>query len=174
MDKYVAVLQARMGSSRLQGKVMRDLCGKPIVWHVAKRVGLSKRIGRIVVATSVQPSNDLLCEFLKSAGIAYYRGSETDVLDRFYRVSEMWPSHAIVRVTCDNPLVDPKILDETIGLFEEASWRYVKTQGFPAGIGAEVFTAELLREAYLTAQTEQRTRTCDAVYVYGPAIPRLL
>jgi spore coat polysaccharide biosynthesis protein SpsF len=90
---------------------------------------------------------------LQNAGLAYVRGSETDVLGRFYQALRRWPSHAIVRVTCDNPLVDPKIMDETIGVFEETSWRYVKTQGFPVGVGVEVFTSELLREAHAAAQS---------------------
>ncbi len=170
MDKYLAVLQARMGSTRLPGKVMLDICGKPVVWHVAQRVGMSSKISRIVVATSVCPTNDLLCKYLQSAGIAYFRGSETDVLARFHNVSKRWPSHAIVRVTCDNPLVDPKILDETISFFEEMRPRYVKTQGFPLGIGTEVFTAELLREAYLAAQTAyEREHVTPYMYTAQPS-----
>jgi spore coat polysaccharide biosynthesis protein SpsF len=153
MISYLTVVQARMGSARLPGKVMLELCSAPVIRHVVERLGLSNKTGRIVVATSVNGSDDSLCGYLQGAGIDYFRGSETDVLDRFYQVSQCYPSDAVIRATADNPLVDPKILDETADFFERERFRYVKTHGFPVGVGIEIFTTELLEQAHRMSQS---------------------
>lgn len=153
MISYLAVIQAHMRSKRLPGKVMMDLCSKPVIWHVAERLKISKEIEYIVVAASEDNNDDILCDYLHEAGVDCFRGSEEDVLDRFYRVSQMHPSDAIVRVTSDNPLIDPRILDETVAFFENEQFDYVRTAGFPAGIGAEVFKPGLLQKAFEQAHT---------------------
>jgi spore coat polysaccharide biosynthesis protein SpsF len=147
MLPYLAIVQARMGSSRLPGKVLADLCSKPIIWHVIERLRLSERVGGIVVAIPMGAQDDVLCAYLHKIGAEVFRGSETDVLDRFCQTSRLHPSHAIVRITADNPLFDPKLLDETIGFFEKGGYRYARTEGFPLGVGAEVFASSLLEEA---------------------------
>ncbi|WP_411676364.1 cytidylyltransferase domain-containing protein [Caproicibacter sp.] len=147
MLPYLAIVQARMGSSRLPGKVMADLCSKPIIWHVIERLRLSKTVGRIVVAIPTGEKDDVLFAYLHEIGAEVFRGSETDVLGRFCQASRAHPSHAVVRVTADNPLFDPKVLDETVQYFEKGGYRYARTEGFPLGVGAEVFTASLLEEA---------------------------
>lgn len=154
MASYLTIVQARMGSTRLPGKVMMEMCSKPVIWHVVERLKLAKKSDRIVVATSRDRRDDPLCEYLRQADIEYFRGSEQDVLDRFYETSKQYPSDAIVRATADNPLVDPVIMDETLAFFEREPFRYVKTKGFPLGIGIEVFTAELLEEAHRMAQMD--------------------
>lgn len=154
MASYLTVVQARMGSTRLPGKVMLELCTKPVIWHVVERLKLSKKGGKVVVATSQSRSDDSLCDYLKEADIEYFRGSEHDVLDRFYRASGQYPSELIVRATADNPLVDPIIMDETIAFFEREKFRYAKTKGYPPGIGIEVFDTDLLEEAYRNAHSD--------------------
>lgn len=153
MISYLAVIQAHMSSTRLPGKVMMELCSMPMIWHVIERVKLSKNIDRIVVAASLHSNDDILCNYLRTTGTVYLRGSEKDVLDRFFRISQIVPSEAIVRITSDNPLIDPKILDETISLFEKEHLDYVRTEGFPTGIGAEVFKTDLLKKAFDNAHT---------------------
>lgn len=153
MIPYLAIVQARMGSSRLPGKVMADLCSKPFIWHILQRLKLSERVGAVVVAIPQGEKDNPLYSYLHSIGVEVFRGSESDVLDRFYQASRQHLSQAIVRVTADNPLIDPKILDETIEYFEKEGVRYARTGGFPLGIGAEVFTTSLLEEANAKARS---------------------
>ena len=154
MVSYLAVIQARMGSTRLPGKVMLDLCGWPVIWHIVERMKLSKKLDQIVVATSTQSKDDPLYEYVKKTGTNCFRGSESDVLGRFYSVSQKFPSKVVIRETADNPLVDPKLLDETIDYFEKERFQFVRTRGFPTGIGIEVFETELLHEAHTNAHSE--------------------
>ena len=170
MASYLTIVQARMGSTRLPGKVMMEMCSKPVIWHVVERLKLAKKSDRIVVATSRDRRDDPLCEYLRQADIEYFRGSEQDVLDRFYETSKQYPSDAIVRATADNPLVDPVIMDETIAFFEREHFRYVKTKGFPSGIGIEVFTTELLEEAHRMAQMDcEREHVTPYMYTRQPS-----
>jgi spore coat polysaccharide biosynthesis protein SpsF len=153
MHKYLAVIQARMNSERLPGKVMLELCGRPVIGHVIDRLGISKKVDRIIVATTTNDSDDSLCEYLDKEYIDFFRGGENDVLGRFCEASRRYPSHSVVRATADNPLIDPKVLDETIRYSEDSGYRYVRTKGFPIGTGAEVFSSELLDEAGRNAKS---------------------
>lgn len=147
MIPYLAIVQARMGSSRLPGKVMANLCSKPVIWHVVERLKLSERVGAIVVAIPAGAKDDVLFTYLSEIGAEVFRGNENDVLSRFFHASRLYPSNAVVRVTADNPLFDPKVLDKTIAYFEKGNFSYARTGGFPLGVGAEVFAASLLEEA---------------------------
>lgn len=179
MASYLTIVQARMGSTRLPGKVMLELCSKPVIWHVVERLKLSKNTDKIIVATSLESSNDPLCNYLKETGIDFFRGSEQDVLDRFYHASKQYPSDAVVRATADNPLVDPVIMDETIAFFEKGNFRYVKSEGFPSGIGIEVFSTEMLDEAHGMAHNNyEREHVTPYMYSvqqshgsYGSTVP---
>lgn len=151
MIPYLAIVQARMGSTRLPEKVMADLCSRPVIWHVVERLKLSERVGAIIVAIPDGAKDDILSTYLRGIGAEVFRGDENDVLGRFYYASQRYPADTVVRVTADNPLLDPKVLDETIRYFEEGGFRYTRTGGFPLGIGAEVFAASLLKEAYSKA-----------------------
>ena len=149
---YLTVIQARMGSSRLPGKVMKPLCGIPSIGHLLERLKRSQKCGKMIVATTLEPKDDVLCDYLKDAGVDFYRGSEKDVLQRFYEVSLLCPAQVMVRVTADNPLTDPLLLDEMIRLFEKSGCRYARLKGFPIGVGAEVFETSLLHEAWQNVQ----------------------
>lgn len=165
MTPYLAIVQARMGSSRLPGKVMADLCCRPMIWHVLERLRLSKRVDLIVAAIPTGKKDDVLAGYLCGIGAKVFRGNEDDVLDRFCRASRLYPSGAVVRITADNPLFDPKILDDTIGYFEKSGFRYVRTGGFPLGVGAEVFETPLLEEAHARASSA-REREHVTPYMY--------
>lgn len=153
MIPYLAIVQARMDSSRLPGKVMADLCSMPVIWHVLERLKLSERVGEVVVAIPTGAEDDILFTYLRKIGAEVFRGNENDVLSRFYNASLMHSSDAIVRVTADNPLFDPRVLDETIGYFERGGFRYARTEGFPIGVGAEVFVTSLLEDAHTRASS---------------------
>jgi spore coat polysaccharide biosynthesis protein SpsF len=161
MASTVALIQARMGSTRLPGKVLMNVHGYPMLWHIIERVKQAKLVDEIMVATSDNPTDDLIESYLASIDIRFFRGSENNVLERFYNAATLSGAETIVRLTGDNPLIDPHILDMTISYFYNTGFRYVSNIqqpsakcSFPVGIASEVFTFELLEEAYLQAQED--------------------
>lgn len=148
----VAVVQARMGSSRLPGKVMKEMAGKPMIGHLFERVSRSKKINKVILATSANASDDVLCAYAASLGIEVFRGSENDVLDRIYQAVKLYRPKAIVRVTADSPLQDPVILDAAIDFFLASGLDYVSSGAnppvFPDGMDSEIFTFIALEKAW--------------------------
>jgi spore coat polysaccharide biosynthesis protein SpsF len=112
--RVAAVIQARMGSSRFPGKVLRDLAGKPVLWHIVHRLRKSKTVNVIAVATSVNPADDPLAEFCLEQKLPCIRGSEDNVLDRYRQAARELEADVIIRVTGDAPLVDPEIMDKLV------------------------------------------------------------
>ena len=113
----VAIIQARMSSSRLPGKVMLDIAGKPMLQHVIERAKMAKLVNQVVIATTTDPSDDLLEQFCQRQAIPCYRGSLPDVLDRFYQAAHQLRADVIIRLTADCPLLDPDVLDLTVLTF---------------------------------------------------------
>ena len=113
----VAIVQARMGSTRLPGKVMKEINSVPMIGLLLNRLSKSKRISKIVLATSKEDSNKPLIDYVNSTGIPIECGSEDNVLERFYNVAKKYEAEIIVRITGDCPLVDPKIVDSLIEKF---------------------------------------------------------
>jgi|GEM_PF-485903 len=142
------VIQARMGSKRLPGKVLKPLSNIPIVKHVFDRASTSKMASAVWVVTSVCEENDVLCAYLSEWSIPYYRGSEQDVLSRYLKIADQENFDIIVRLTSDNPLVAHEDIDCLIRHLIDNSYDYV-TQANPAyGTNVEVFNYKVLREAY--------------------------
>lgn len=158
MEKKIEVIiQARMGSSRLPGKVMMNLCGKPVLWHVIERVKQSVQIDDIVVATSTQKFDDEIEDFLKSIGTRFFRGDEKNVLSRYYEAAKQYPASAIVRITADCPLIDPHVIDKVVSCFLENNFDYASNIGnrkYPRGLDCEVFTFNLLERAVYESTDE--------------------
>lgn len=157
MDKLVNVLcivQARLSSSRLPNKVLMTLgeSGLSILEHVYNRLSKSQYIDRIVFAIPDTPANDLLAEFMDEKTIPYTRGSENDVLERFYKCAIQYNPKLLIRATCDNPLVDWVLCDKLIEHFNNG--QYIVCKDTPLGTGVEVFTMNALKEAYENATTE--------------------
>lgn len=113
----IAIIQARMSSSRLPGKVMQDIAGKPMLQQVINRSKQARMIDRIVVATTNDPSDDILEQFCQKQALPCHRGSLADVLDRFYQAARLYQADVIIRLTADCPLIDPEIIDRTISAF---------------------------------------------------------
>ena len=113
----IAIIQARMGSSRLPGKVLMELDGKPLLEFMYNRVIKSKLIDKIVVATTTKKSDDPIIDLCRRNKISFYRGSESDVLDRYYKTAIKYNPKTIIRLTSDCPLIDPNLIDRTIELF---------------------------------------------------------
>ncbi len=160
----IALIQARMGSTRLPRKVLEPISGKPLVERVVERAHAASRISRVAVVTSDRAGDDELEAACTSAGIACWRGSETDVLDRFHQAAAALGAERIVRITADCPLIDPTVVDALIELVEKrAGLAYASVatgaigpsrgyRRFPDGLDAEVFDSKVLETAWLEAR----------------------
>lgn len=154
--KKVAIVQARMGSTRLPGKVLKDVSGKPILWHVIDRLRYSNLIDEIIIATSTNHKDDAILKFATENGIKSYAGSENDVLDRYYQTAKKFRVEIIVRITADCPLLDPHEVDKVIRRFTEGDFDYVNPgldSNYPDGVAeVEVFTFKALEKAWKEAK----------------------
>lgn len=157
-----AIIQARMGSTRLPGKVMKPLAGHPMLWHVVQRVRAAPGLGQVVVATTDSSKDDEIRAFCDSENISLFSGSQEDVLDRFYQAARSFGADPIVRVTADCPLVDPAIIGQLLLLFAEGGHDYACTaigglavalgaNGYPDGLDAECFSFAALERAWREA-----------------------
>lgn len=153
--KVVAIIQARMGSTRLPGKMMKDISGKPLVQHIIERVSYSKMIDDVIVATTLKQEDDIIIDLCSKIGTKGFRGSENDVLDRFYQCAKKFEADIIVRITGDCPFVDPDIIDMSINHFLNHDCDYASTAypepSFPDGLDVEVFSFKALEIAWKEA-----------------------
>lgn len=157
MMKTAAIIQARMGSSRLPGKIMLKVCGKTFLEHMIERVKKSKKIDEIIIATTDKPSEDVIVDLCKNLGVLFFRGPEEDVLARYKLASDVIGADIIVRLTSDNPLVDFRIIDEAIQIFQDNEYDFVSNYSlnsttYPHGFAVEVFSAKVLNEAHEEAK----------------------
>jgi len=151
--KIVAIIQARMGSSRLPGKVLMELIGEPLLAHVVKRTGRAKTISNIVVATTTNQIDDIIVQFCQKNGWLCFRGNERDVLDRYYQAAVEYQADVIVRITSDCPLIEPEIIDGVVGEYlKNPLLDYVSNtlapRTFPHGLDVEVVSFEALKCAW--------------------------
>jgi glutamate-1-semialdehyde 2,1-aminomutase len=152
--KRVAVIQARMGSTRMPGKVLARIQGVPLIELLLRRLKQSKTIDQIVVATSVDPRNAPLVNLVRSLGFACEQGSENDVLDRYFQAAKKHAAGIVIRITGDCPLVDPKLVDRCVDEFVNAKVDYLSNTNpptYPDGLDIEVMTFKALEEARLQA-----------------------
>ena len=112
-----AIVQARMGSTRLPGKVMMEAAGKPLLGHLLERLSYCKRLEKTIVATTTNEQDDVIEELCDSLGTMVFRGSENDVLDRYYQAAKTLGITCVVRVTSDCPLIDPDLIDQTLSVY---------------------------------------------------------
>ena len=148
--RTVAIVQARMGSSRLPGKVMMKVGGIPLIGLLLTRLALSERIDEIVLATSIDANNDPLCDYVTDLGYRCVRGSEQDVLARFMKAAEATRADIIIRVTGDCPLIDASLIDDMLNRFSTLNIDYLNNcdpPSFPNGLDAEIFTRAALELA---------------------------
>ena len=168
-----AIVQARMGSSRLPGKVLMEAVGKPLLGYLLERLSAARTIDRIVVATSVNPGDEPIVEFCRAVGIDVFRGSEHDVLDRYYQAARQFGIDLIVRITADCPLVDPLIVDTMVdfalpraALYDLVTNRHPLT--YPDGLDVDVIPLASLQDAWLHADTPaQREHTIPYFWERG-------
>ena len=164
----LAVLQARMTSSRFPGKMMQPLAGEPLLARLIERIGFARRIDRLVIATSKELSDDPIAQLCQARGTDCYRGNLDDVLDRVYQAALLAGARTVIRLTGDCPLLDPAVVDATIELFETGSFDYtsnVHPPTFPDGLDVEVMRFEVLETAWREAKAS-REREHVTPYVY--------
>src|SRR5690625_3903474 len=167
--KTVAIIQARMGSTRLPGKVLKEVLGKPLLAYQIERVKRATKIDDIVVATTNEKIDDDIVNFCELHHINVYRGSEEDVLARYYEAAVEFDADVVVRLTSDCPLIEPNVIDQVIQLyFNEQPVDYVSNtfkRTYPRGLDTEVFSFEVLEKAYNEA-TLERDREHVTAYMY--------
>jgi spore coat polysaccharide biosynthesis protein SpsF len=154
MLKTIAVIQARINSKRLPGKVMLKICGKPVMWHIFHRLKQCSNLDQIVISTGPYNKNKEIHEFAKKFNISLYSGSENDVLDRIFNTAKAYDSDFVVRVTADCPFVDPKIIDRMVSFHHQNYKKYDiivnnKPPTFPHGLDIEVSSFEILQKMWL-------------------------
>ena len=148
----LVILQARMSSTRLPGKVMAQVAGAPMIGRQIERVRRARRVDRLVLATSTDPSDDPLAQYVQSLGVDVHRGPLEDVLDRYVGALEAFgPAQHVARLTGDCPLADPQVIDATLALHLERKTDYAANtpahRTFPKGLDVEVVRAERLLQA---------------------------
>jgi spore coat polysaccharide biosynthesis protein SpsF len=152
----VAVVQARMGSSRLPGKVLADIGGEPMLARQLRRIERARRIDRLCVATSDGADDDAVADVAERAGVSVFRGAVDDVLDRVWRAARAARATHVVRLTADCPLTDPGVIDEVIGQHVARGndlTSNVVERTFPDGLDVEVMTAEALDRVHAQARS---------------------
>src|SRR3990167_3601927 len=165
--EVLAIIQARMSSSRLPGKVLKPILGKPMIWHQWQRIQKTKHLDKLVLATSNDKSDDILARFFLSQGENVFRGSLNDVLSRYYHCALQYSPKHVVRLTADCPVIDPALIDKVVltHLTEKNDYTSIGGSTYPLGLSAEVCRFEALQLAYQQA-TLSSQREHVTLYIY--------
>ena len=151
----IGIIQARLTSKRFPGKVLKKIGNMPMLEILIKRISFSKKLDKIIVVIPRSKKNKNLKIFLKKKKITYYEGDEKNVLQRYYFAAKEYSANIIVRITSDNPLVDPEIIDNIITKIKKKKIDYIKHSYpyLPLGLGVEAFTFKALRKVYNKAKS---------------------
>lgn len=155
MNKIAAIIQARMGSSRLPKKVLAKIEGKPMLWHQVNRLKQSKFSPEIIIATSNLEQDKPILDLANQLNVKSYAGSHEDVLDRYYQASLINKIDIIVRITADCPLLDSEVFDKVLNTFLEGDYDYVsnvRPATYPDGLDVEVFSFVTLKKTWNNAR----------------------
>jgi spore coat polysaccharide biosynthesis protein SpsF len=172
----VAIIQARMGSTRLPGKVLKPLCGRPLLWHIVDRVRRAPGVADVGVATSDREADEPVRAFCREAGIPLFVGDERDVLDRFYRAAVAFGGDPIIRITADCPFADPELIGKLVAMYGAGNYDHLgvatgsvafkhKGARFPDGLDAECIRFAALERAQREAR-EPTDREHVTPYLY--------
>jgi spore coat polysaccharide biosynthesis protein SpsF len=154
--RKLIIVQARMTSTRLPGKVMKIVCGKPLLEHLVDRLKRVKCADQIVIATTVNETEDIIVDLCKKLDISYFRGSEEDVLGRYYETAVKYEGDVIIRITSDCPVIDPDVVDYLIDFYMNNLKKYdyvsnILERTYPKGMDAEITSFDTLKEAHFNA-----------------------
>ena len=160
-----AIIQARLGSTRLPGKVLADIHGKPMIWWMLQRLYCCQTLSGIVLATTDLDADDKLVDWMQdNTDIPVFRGSKDDLVDRYYACAKSVQAETIVRITADDPLKDASIIDRAVSMFRTGSFDYVSNcinPTYPEGLDVEVFSFQALervwKESKLASDREHLT-----------------
>ncbi len=157
MKKILIICQARFGSTRLPGKVLKKVGDRELLWYEIKRLQLVKTQNTIILATTKTEKDKEIMYFANNNNINCFLGSEDDVLDRFYQAAKEYNGDIIVRITGDCPLIDPDVIDQAINIFLEGDYDYVSNveenkETYPDGLDVEVFSFQALERAHREAK----------------------
>jgi len=176
MKNISAIIQARLASTRLPRKTLMTIEGESLLGHLVKRVKDCKLVDDIIIATTTKEHDDDIVKFAKSINLKFYRGSEEDVLDRFYKTAIKYNVKSIVRVTPDCPLLDPKVADLVVSHYVEGNYDYVSnvlSRTYPDGLDTEVFSFQTLEKAWKEAKLpSEREHVTPYIYKH-PELFRL-
>ena len=166
--KVVAIIQARMGSVRLPSKVLADIAGRSMLWRVSQRAAQAALVAQVVVATTLEPEDEEIVDECARLHVACFRGSAEDVLRRYHEAANIYAADAVVRITADCPLIDPKVVDLVVAAFLNRRPDYASNtlqRTWPRGLDTEVTTAAALARACREA-TRPYQRTHVMPYIY--------
>lgn len=168
--KIITAIQARTSSTRLPQKVLMPLCGEPLLIRIVERIGHSSLKGRVVVATSTLPEDNVIEELCLASGIQVFRGHATDLLDRHYQLAQTFKAEAVVKIPSDCPLIDPQIIDQVIAYYLAyyPEFDYVSNlhpATFPDGNDVEIMSAGALEKAWNEASRDfEREHTTPYIW----------
>jgi spore coat polysaccharide biosynthesis protein SpsF len=164
------IIQARMNSSRLPGKVLKTVLGKTLLEYQIERLNRVNKADKIIIATTVNPIDDAIIDLCDRLNISTYRGSESDVLSRYAIAAQRFDSQTIVRITSDCPLIDPGLIDRAIEFYQSHHFDYVSTDEslYPRGMDVEIFSSEMLKTAHLNAQKPNEREHVTPYFYQNP------
>lgn len=177
--KVAAIIQARMGSTRLPGKILKKVLDKTLLEYQIERVKKAKTIDQIIVATTTKLNDNPIIELCRQLSVPYYRGSEDDVLSRYYETATKFSVDVVVRLTSDCPIIDPNIIDKVVNCYlkQQNKYDYISntlTRTYPRGLDTEVMPYRILKRTYEEAN-EPSYREHVTAYIYNnPGKFRLL
>lgn len=147
-----AIIQARMGSTRLPGKALKDICGKSMLERVVERVKKTKTIDGLIIATTVREEDDQIVAECEKIGVPVFRGDPEDLLDRYYQCAKRYGVQNVIRITSDCPLIEPEVIDLVVGKFFEVKPDYASNtlppRTYPRGLDVEIFSFDALELAW--------------------------
>jgi spore coat polysaccharide biosynthesis protein SpsF len=179
MNRVVAIVQARMGSSRLPGKVLLDIAGQPMLARVFSRTSRSATVKETLIATTTESSDDPIAEYCDFGGIPFTRGSQFNVLDRYYQAAKKFKADVVVRITADCPVIDPALIDDVVNTLLEDEYDFVCNRlpppfhrTYPIGLDTEACTFKALEQAWKQGKEPQHREHAMPYFYEGVELTR--
>ena len=178
-NRTIAIVQARMGSTRFPGKVLTPVLGVPLLEHLVERVRRAATLDGVMVATSEEAADDAIADYCTRRDYQLFRGSADDVLDRYYRAAAVAEAETIVRLTADCPLLDPDVIDTVVRAFHDGGYDYAANTApppstFPDGMDVEVFSRHSLDRAWRDAKEPSHREHVTFYFWQNPELFRTM
>jgi spore coat polysaccharide biosynthesis protein SpsF len=177
--RIVAIIQGRMSSSRLPGKILADIAGQPMLARVYTRTSRAKTLDEVIFATTTDPSDDPVAEYCAFSGIPFTRGSLFDVLDRYYQTALQAKADVVIRITADCPVIDPELIDDVVNTLLEGPYDFVCNRlpppgrrTYPIGLDVETCTFKVLKKAWKEAKEPQHREHAMPFFYEGMELTR--